>query len=58
MLFHFAENTINGGIVFNNSGHRLAFGHVNNMRWLEKVYAFLFVCLTKTPKRLFFREFL
>ena len=43
MLFHFAENTINGGIAFNNSGHRYAFGHVNNMRWLEKVHAFLFV---------------
>ena len=41
MLFHFAENTINGGggvgvIAFHNSGRRLAFGHVNNMRCLEK----------------------
>ena len=32
-----------GGVAFHNSGHRLAFGHVNDMRCLEKVHAFLFV---------------
>ena len=45
MLFYFAENTINGGgggVAFHNSGHRLALGHVNDMRCLEKVHAFLF----------------
>ena len=29
-----------GGVVFYNSGHRLALGHVNEMRCLEKVHAF------------------
>ena len=44
MLFDFAKNTINGGgVAFNNSGHRLAHGHVNDMRCLEKVHVFLFV---------------
>ena len=49
MLFYFAKNTINvwgrgeGGEAFHNSGHRLALGHVNDMRCLEKVPAFLFV---------------
>ena len=44
MLFYFAQNTINGGgVKFYNSGHRLAFGHVIDMRCLEKVHAFLFV---------------
>ena len=44
MLFYFAKNTINGGgVAFHNSGHRLALGHVNDMRCLEKVHAFLFV---------------
>ena len=33
-----------GGVAFHNCGHRLAFGHVNDMRCLEKVHAF-FVCL-------------
>ena len=31
-----------GGVAFHNSGHRLALGHVNDMRCLEKVLAFLF----------------
>ena len=31
------------GVAFHNSGHRLALGHVNDMRCLEKVHAFLFV---------------
>ena len=44
MLFYFDKNTINGGgVAFHNSGHRLAHSHVNNMRCLEKVHAFLFV---------------
>ena len=43
MLFYFAKNTINGEIAFHNFGHRLALGHVNDMRCLEKVHAFLFV---------------
>ena len=45
MLFYFAKNTINGGggVAFHNSGHRLALGHVNDMRCLEKVHAFLFI---------------
>ena len=50
MLFYFAKNTINGGgggggggVAFHNSGQRLALGHVNDMRCLEKVHAFLFV---------------
>ena len=32
-----------GGVEFYNSGHRLAHGHVNDMRCLKKVHAFLFV---------------
>ena len=47
MLSYFAKNTINGGggggVEFYNSGHRLAHGHVNDMRCLKKVHAFLFV---------------
>ena len=43
MLFYFAKNAINGGVAFHNSGHRLALGHVNDMRCLEIVHAFLFV---------------
>ena len=45
MLFYFAKNTINegGGVEFHNSVRRLALGHVNDMRCLEKVHAFLFV---------------
>ena len=47
MLFYFAKSTLNGwgggGVGFYNSGHRLALGHVNDMRCLEKVHAFLFV---------------
>ena len=30
MLLYFAKNTINGGVAFHNSGHRFAFGHVND----------------------------
>ena len=46
MLFYFAKNKINGGggVGVHNSGHRLALGHVNDMRCPEKVHAFLFVC--------------
>ena len=45
MLFYFTKNTINvgRGVTFHNSGHRLALGHVNDMRYLEKVHAFMFV---------------
>ena len=46
MLLYFAKNTKMGGggeVAFHNSGHRLALGHVNDMRCLEKVHAFLFV---------------
>ena len=48
MLFYFAQNTINGGrggggVAFHNPGHRLALGHANDMRCLEKVHAFLFI---------------
>ena len=32
-----------GGVAFHNSGHRLALGHMNDTRCLEKVHAFLFV---------------
>ena len=32
-----------GGVAFHNSGHRLAPGHVNDMRYLEKIHGFLFV---------------
>ena len=32
-----------GYVEFYNSGHRLALGHVNDMRCLEKGNAFLFV---------------
>ena len=39
------KNTINGGegVAFHNSGDRLALGHVNNLRCLEKSTCF-FVC--------------
>ena len=47
MLFYFAKNTLNGGggeaVAFHNFGNRFALGHVNDMRCLEKVHAFLFV---------------
>ena len=44
MLFYFAKNEkMGGGVVFHNCGHRLPLGHVNDMRCLEKVHAFLFV---------------
>ena len=45
MLFYCAKNTMNGGggVAFHNSGHILALGHVNDMRYLEKVHGFLFV---------------
>ena len=45
MVSYFAKNLINGGgggVAFHNSGHRLALGHVNDMRCLGKVHAFLF----------------
>ena len=46
-MVYFAHNTRNGwgggGVAFHNSGYRLALGHVNDMRCLEKVHAFLFV---------------
>ena len=32
-----------GRVAFHNSGHRLALGHVKDMRCLEKVHSFLFV---------------
>ena len=32
-----------GVVAFHNSGHRLALGHVNDMRCQGKVHAFLFV---------------
>ena len=32
-----------GGVAFHNPGHRLALGHANDMRCLEKVHAFLFI---------------
>ena len=32
-----------GGVAFHNSRHRLALGHVNDMRCLEKEHDFLFV---------------
>ena len=40
MLFYF-DNTQRkgGGVTFHNSGHRLALGHVNDMRCLGKVHA-------------------
>ena len=42
--FILPKNTINGGgVAFHNSGHRLALGHVNDMKCLEKVHALLFV---------------
>ena len=34
-----------GGVKFYNSGHRLALSHLNDMRCLQKVHAFLFVFL-------------
>ena len=44
MLFYIAENTINGGEgAFHNSGHRLALGHVNDIRCQEKVHVYFFV---------------
>ena len=56
MLFYFAKNTINGGggVAFHNSGHRLALGHVNDMRCLEKVHAFcLFDLILYIPSTIF-----
>ena len=32
-----------GGVAFHNSGHRLALGHVNDMRCMEKYM--IFACL-------------
>ena len=56
MLFYFAKNTIvggGGGVAFHNSGHRLALGHVNDMRCLEKVHAFLFDLILYIPSTIF-----
>ena len=39
-----------GGITFHNSGHRLALGHLNDMRCLQKVYAFFFGFFTSHQK--------
>ena len=33
------KNVGGGGVTFHNSGHRLALGHVNDMRCLGKVHA-------------------
>ena len=46
MLSYFAKklNKRGRGVAFYNSGHRLALGHVNDMRCLGKVHAF-FNCL-------------
>ena len=45
MLFYFAKNTIKGGggVVFHNSGHRLALGHVIDM--VSGKSTCFFVCL-------------
>ena len=43
VLFCQKHNKWGGGVAFHNSGHRLALGHVNYMRCLVKVNAFLFV---------------
>ena len=41
MLFYFCKTQKIGGgeLTFHNSGHRLALGHVNDLRWLGKVHA-------------------
>ena len=39
MLFYFDNTKNGGGVTVHNSGHRLAFGHVNDMRCLGKVHA-------------------
>ena len=39
----FCQKQYKWGVAFHNSGHRLALGHVKDMRCLEKVHAFLFV---------------
>ena len=39
MQFYFAKQINGGGVMFHNSGHRLALGHVNNIRCLGKVHA-------------------
>ena len=43
VLFCQKHNKRGGGVAFHISRHRLALGHVNDMRCLEKVHAFLFV---------------
>ena len=56
MLFYFAQNTINrgGGLPFHNSGHRLALGHVNDIRCLEKYMLFcLFDLILNIPSTIF-----
>ena len=42
VLFCQSYNKLGGGVSFQNSGNRLALGHVNDMRCLEKVHVFLF----------------
>ena len=40
MLFYFDKNTKGGGgVTFHNCEHRLAFGHVNDIRCLGEVHA-------------------
>ena len=58
MPFYFAKNTINGGggvVAFHNSGHKLALGHCNDMRCLEKVHTFfcLFDLILYFPSTIF-----
>ena len=43
-----------GGVAFHNSGHRLALGHLNDVRCLEKVHAFcLFDLILYIPSTIF-----
>ena len=43
VLFCQKHNNWGEGVAFHNSGHRLALGHVNDMRCLEKIHGFLLV---------------
>ena len=43
VLFSQKHNKWEGGVAFHNSGHRLALGHVNDMRCMEKYM--IFACL-------------
>ena len=43
-----------GGVAFHNSGHRLALGHVNDIRCLEKYMLFyLFDLILYIPSTIF-----